>query len=153
MSRVFALFSVFALCTAKPTNVEHGIVAAPVSVATQAISYAPVTVNSGISHQSRVDFNTPVLATVATAPVVAPASVVAAAPVAVASAPVVASVAPAPPLAITGPVAAGFLGGPAVGYGLTGIGAGGIVGGLGNGGLNVVGGYGSGLGIGLLRGH
>lgn len=130
MSRIIALFSVFALCTAKPTTSGHGVV--PITVATPAVSYAPITVNSGISQQSRVDYITPILATVVTAPVVAAAPAIAPAPAPGAATALAASPATA---------ADSF-----VGFGSRGLGYLGISGGVGVG----VGGYGAGSGYGVL---
>lgn len=133
MSIILALLSIFALCTAKPTNVGHGLVSAPIAVATPAVSYSPVTVNSGISQQSRVDYSTPVVANVVSSPVIAAAPV----SIAVAATPVT-SVVAGPALVAGASTGLGY-GSPGNGLGYLGTG-----GGLG------VGGYGSGAGYGIL---
>ncbi|CAG9831517.1 unnamed protein product [Diabrotica balteata] len=59
----FLLFgTLFAICSARPGLVGHGISA----IASPALAVAPaISVNSGISSQSRIDYRTPVVASVA----------------------------------------------------------------------------------------
>ncbi|XP_050503439.1 cuticle protein 64-like [Diabrotica virgifera virgifera] len=62
MLRLVILGTLFAICSARPGLVGHGISA----IAAPAIAVAPaVSVNSGVSTQSRVDYRTPVVASVA----------------------------------------------------------------------------------------